>query len=197
MRVLIHARHRYPARRDDGTGREPRTEPSGAPNHVVDLLARGLAEEGLDVAYLLPAGADDPLPPGVRLTTDPDEEADVLHNLEREGTPWFVTVQGHRPPAGYYNRVADGEVVPASGRGDEPPWDFPPGGICVSRTLAETFGGRPWILNGLDPAEFTSARRRRTTSSSWPGCRARRSRTSGAARGSRTRSPSPRRPVSR
>ncbi|HEX6117103.1 MAG TPA: glycosyltransferase [Solirubrobacterales bacterium] len=153
MRVLIYARHRYPARRDDGTGLEPRAEPSGAPNHVIDLLARGLAEEGLDVAYFLPAGADAPLPDGVRLASAP-EDADVFHNLEVAARPWLVTVHGHRPPGGYYDRLVDGEIVPAPGRGAEPPYELPPGGVCVSRTLAATFGGDRWVLNGLDPGEF-------------------------------------------
>ena len=154
MRVLIHARHRYPARRDDGTGLVPRPDPSGAPDHVIDLLARGLAEEGLEVAYLLPAGADEPLPEGVRLATRP-EDADVFHNLEVAGRPWFVTVHGHRPPAGYYDRLADGAITAAPGRDAESPYELPAGGICVSRTLAETFGGGRSILNGLDPAELT------------------------------------------
>jgi glycosyltransferase involved in cell wall biosynthesis len=154
VRVLIHARHRYPARRDDGTGLEPRTDPSGAPNHVLDLLVRGLAEEGVDVTYLLPAGADEPLPEGVALATEFEEGFDVFHNLEVDGRPWFVTVHGHRPPGGYYDRVEGGELVPAPGRGTEPPWELPAGGICASRTLAETFGGGRWILNGMDPAEL-------------------------------------------
>ena len=38
MRVL-HGRHRYPARRGEGSGLEPRSRPSDALDHLLDLLA--------------------------------------------------------------------------------------------------------------------------------------------------------------
>jgi glycosyltransferase involved in cell wall biosynthesis len=154
MRVLLYARHRYPARRDDGTGLRPRPDPSGAPNHVCDLLARGLAEQGHEVDYLLPAGQETPLPEGVRYVTRVPSEVDVFHNLRVVGRPWVVTVHAYRPPAGYLDRYVDGALVPDPARRAQPPYELPPSGICVSQTLACSFGGTRYVLNGVDPAEF-------------------------------------------
>jgi glycosyltransferase involved in cell wall biosynthesis len=154
MRVLLHGRHRYPARRDDATGLEPRTEPSGAPGHVLDLLARGLAEAGHRVDYLLPAGVDEPLPEGIHRADGPDVAADVFHNVQIDERPWLVTVHGYRPPAGYFDRAVDGALAPAPGRRAPPPYELPANGVCVSRTLAETFGGTRYVLNGLDPDDY-------------------------------------------
>ena len=154
MRVLLYGRHRYPARRDDGTGREPRAEASGAPAHAMDLLARGLAEEGHEVLYLLPRGLDEPLPEGVRRAANPDADADVLHNLQHPDRPWVVTVQGHRPPAAYYDRIVGGALLPLPSPDAPPPYELPANAICVSRTLAATFGATRYVHNGLDPADF-------------------------------------------
>jgi glycosyltransferase involved in cell wall biosynthesis len=154
MRVLLYSRHRYPARRDDGVGREPRPEPSDAAAHVLDVLARGLAEEGHEVHYLLPAGADGLLPDGVLKARGIDAPVDVFHNLEVAGRPWITTIHGYRPPAGYFDRVVDGDLVAAPGRGASPPYELPANGVCVSRALAATFGSSRYVHNGLDPAEF-------------------------------------------
>jgi glycosyltransferase involved in cell wall biosynthesis len=157
VRVLLHGRHRYPARRDDGTGLEPRPHPSGAPAHVTDLLARGLAEEGHDVRYLLPAGWDEAPPGGVTPVVAPDADADVFHNVRVDGRPWVVTVHGHRPPGAYYDRATATGLEPSPDRRAEPPYELPPNGICVSRTLAETFGSGRWVHNGVDPDELDFA----------------------------------------
>jgi len=154
MRILLYARHRYPARRDDGTGLRPRPDPSGAPNHVNDLLARGLAEQGHAVDYLLPAGFEGPLPEGVRHVTRVPTEVDVHHNLCVAGRPWVVTVHAYRPPAGYLDRYIDGALVPDPARDARPPYELPRNGICVSRTLARSFGGTRYVHNGVDPADF-------------------------------------------
>jgi glycosyltransferase involved in cell wall biosynthesis len=154
MRVLLYSRHRYPARRDDGAGREPRPEPSGAAAHVLDVLARGLAEEGHEVHYLLPAGVEGPLPDGVLPVRGIDAPVDVFHNLQVAERPWITTIHGYRPPAGYFDRVVDGELVAAPGRDVSPPYELPANGVCVSHTLATTFGSSRYVHNGLDPAEF-------------------------------------------
>jgi glycosyltransferase involved in cell wall biosynthesis len=154
MRVLLYSRHEYPARREDGAGREPRPEPSGAAAHVLDVLARGLAEEGHEVHYLLPAGTEGPLPEGVARARGVDAAVDVFHNVEVASRPWLTTIHGYRPPAAYFDRVLDGELVPAAGRGASPPYELPANSVCVSRTLAATFGSSRYVHNGLDPADF-------------------------------------------
>ncbi|MSO41412.1 MAG: glycosyltransferase [Solirubrobacterales bacterium] len=154
MRVLLYARHRYPIHRDVGSGFAPRSEPSGAPGHVLDLLARGLAEHGHEVDYLLPAGVETALPDGVRLAKRASAAIDVCHNVQVDGRPWVVTVHAHRPPAGYFDRLVDGELVPHPGQGAAPPYELPPNAICVSRTLARSFGGERFVLNGVDPDDY-------------------------------------------
>jgi glycosyltransferase involved in cell wall biosynthesis len=128
-------------------------EPSGAADTVANLLARGLAEEGHEVHYLLPAGAEQPLPEGVRLAAEPTPAIDVFHNLAVDGRPWVVTVHGYRPPAGYLDRWSDGPV-PDPRRLAEPPYDALPQGICVSRTLARSFSSDRHVLTGIDPGEY-------------------------------------------
>jgi glycosyltransferase involved in cell wall biosynthesis len=155
MRVLLYGRHRYPARRDHGTGLEPRPHPSGAPAHVTDLLARGLAEEGHDVSYLLPAGWDQAPPERVTPVAEPTLDADVFHNLRVDGRPWVVTVHGHRPPGAYFDRVTPEGLEPSPDRLAEPPYELPANGICVSRTLAGAFGSQRWVHNGMDPGELS------------------------------------------
>src|SRR5439155_608783 len=91
---------------------------------------------------------------GVRQVTRVPAEVDVFHNLRVKRRPWVVTVHGYRPPAGYLDRYVDGALVPDPARTAQPPYDLPPNGICVSRTLARTFGGTRYVRNGLDPAEY-------------------------------------------
>ena len=79
MRVLLSASHRYPADDDHGVGLRPRPMPSGSGGHIHDLIARGLAELGHDVSYLLWQGAGAPLPPGVRLVAGPDVGCELYH----------------------------------------------------------------------------------------------------------------------
>jgi glycosyltransferase involved in cell wall biosynthesis len=153
MRVLLHGRHRYPARRGEGSGLEPRSRPSDALDHLLDLLARGLAEKGHEVNYLLPAGADGPLPEGVRRASSPIELADVAHNLEIPGVPWVVTVHAERAAAVYYDRYERGSIVSPPTPEALPP-ELPANAICVSRSLASSLGGSRYVHNGIDPAEY-------------------------------------------
>jgi glycosyltransferase involved in cell wall biosynthesis len=152
MRVLLYGWHRYPARRDDGTGLEPRPVPSDAGDHLMDLLARGLAEEGHEVHYLLP-GIDSPLPEGVLHVSSPLESVDVSHNLEIAGVPWVVTVHAERSADVYYERYADGTFVSFPAPEALPP-ALPANAICVSRTLARSLGGSRYVHNGVDPGEY-------------------------------------------
>jgi glycosyltransferase involved in cell wall biosynthesis len=155
MRVLLYGRHRYPARRDDGTGLMPRPQPSGAPAAIIDILARGLAEEGHEVDYLLPAGLDEPLPDGVRHVAGPQTGADVLHNLHLDGRKWLVTVHGHRPPAVYFDRWVEGRAVADLAARDQQPQYVPvPNAIFVSQTLARAYGSTRFVRNGLDPHDY-------------------------------------------
>jgi glycosyltransferase involved in cell wall biosynthesis len=151
MRVLIGSNHRYPAYGPVGTGRRPRDFPSGSAPHLQDLLARGLAELGHDVRYLLRNGGD-ALPPGVRMVSEPMANIDIYQTTTVPGMNMDVRdfVRQHRIPAIFtchMDRSRDGEP---SG----PNWVF------VSRSLARTYGRDRVILNGIDPAEciFSAAK---------------------------------------
>src|SRR5271165_6717116 len=102
MRVLLSSNHLYPAASRHGSGRQPREWPSGSGFIVHDLVAKGLAALGHEVFYLLPRGAEDPLPPGVTLVNAPVTDVDVLHTVtfrdhqlvrsfQQAGTPWVAT----------------------------------------------------------------------------------------------------------
>ena len=111
MRVLLHGRHRYPARRGEGSGLEPRSRPSDALDHLLDLLARGLAEKGHEVNYLLPAGADGPLPEGVRRASSPDRAGRRrLQPRDPGWVPWVVTAR--RARGGRLLRPLRARIVP-------------------------------------------------------------------------------------
>src|SRR5258708_38452647 len=81
MRVLLSSNHRYPAAHRQGSGRQPREWPAGSGFIIHDLLAKGLAELGHEVFYLLPRGAEEPWPPGVLVVNEPVADVDVLHTM--------------------------------------------------------------------------------------------------------------------
>ncbi len=130
MRILLHSDHLYPSDNGLGTGRSLRYEPSGAPQHIHDLLARGLAELGHEVFYFV-RGAERPLPPGVTLTLAPRTDVDIAHNIDVNGPPWVLT----------QHRTRDVETAPEN-------WIF------VSRSLASLYGSSRFVCNGLDPASY-------------------------------------------
>lgn len=130
MRVLLHSDHCYPSDDGEGTGRALRLEPSGAPQHVHDLLAQGLAELGHDVFYFL-RDARRPLPRGVTFTPAPRTDVDIAHNIEVNGLPWVLT----------QHRMRDVKTAPTN-------WIF------VSRSLASLYGSSRFVRNGLDPANY-------------------------------------------
>jgi glycosyltransferase involved in cell wall biosynthesis len=131
MRILLHSDHFYPSDNGLGTGRSLRYEPSGAPQQVHDLLARGLAELGHEVSYLV-KGAERPLPPGVTLALAPSTDVDIAHNIDVNGFPWVLT----------QHRMRDAETAPEN-------WIF------VSRSLASLYGSSRFVRNGLDPESYT------------------------------------------
>jgi hypothetical protein len=81
MRVLLSSDHRYPAFGEVGSGPHPRSYPSGSGFWIHDLIAKGIAESGHEVFYLLRNGAQGPLPPGVKLVSQPVWDADILHTI--------------------------------------------------------------------------------------------------------------------
>ena len=145
MRILLSSNHRYPAGGSSGSGIAPREVPSGSGFLIHDLLAKGLAEAGHQVFYLLPHGAETPLPSAVTLLRQPIFDIDILHTLtfrdydlvramRQLGIPWVATC--HLDP------TVKGRTIPDQ---IEDSWIF------VSRTLARSLGSSRYVLNGIDP----------------------------------------------
>ncbi|HEV2989710.1 MAG TPA: glycosyltransferase [Candidatus Angelobacter sp.] len=148
MRILLSSNHRYPAAGASGSGAVPREFPSGSGFVIHDLLAKGLAEAGHEVYYLLPRGAEMPLPPGVTLLREPIFDVDVVHTMtfrdydlvravRQVGIPWVATC--HLDP------TVPGRTIP-----DPIEYNW----IFVSRTLAHSLGRSRYVLNGIDPEEY-------------------------------------------
>jgi glycosyltransferase involved in cell wall biosynthesis len=146
MRLLLSSDHRYPHFGEIGSGLHPKVFPSGSAYQVHDLLARGLAELGHDVFYLLREGADKPLPEGVTLVSDLTLDADVLHTvayhdedliprMQSRGKPWVTTC--------HLDLEARGKPRSATTEN----WIF------VSQALANLHGRERYVLNGIDPEE--------------------------------------------
>ena len=103
------------------------------PALVHDLLAKGLAELGHSVFYLLEKGHEMPLPPGVLPVSATLPDVDIYHNIESHEFPWVTTQHG------YY--------------GDAPP--FPTRHtIFVSKALARAYGYDRAVWNGIDPEHY-------------------------------------------
>lgn len=147
MRVLLSSKHRYPAFGSVGAGLSPRPFPSGSGFFLHDLLAKGLAELGHEVVYVLPQGADSPLPPGVTLAAEPRGDIDIIHTItfrdeglsqemQALGKPWVTTCHLDLKARGW-------ERAPTMAN-----WIF------VSRTLAQLHGRTRYVLNGIDPADY-------------------------------------------
>ncbi|HEV3041279.1 MAG TPA: glycosyltransferase [Candidatus Angelobacter sp.] len=147
MRILLSSNHRYPAAGSSGSGTAPREFPSGSGFIIHDLLAKGLAEAGHQVFYLLPRGAEMPLPSGVILLHEPVFDVDVVHTMtfrdydlvravRQADIPWVATC--HLDP------TVPGRTIPDP---IEDNWIF------VSRTLAHSLGRSRYVLNGIDPGE--------------------------------------------
>ncbi|HEY6352088.1 MAG TPA: glycosyltransferase [Candidatus Angelobacter sp.] len=148
MRILLSSNHRYPGAGPSGSGTTPKEFPSGSGFVIHDLVAKGLAEAGHQVFYLLPRGAEMPLPSGVTLLREPRFDVDVIHTMtfrdydltravRQAGIPWVATC--HRDPTDVIRRIPD----PIQDN-----WIF------VSRTLAHSVGKGRYVLNGIDPEEY-------------------------------------------
>ena len=144
MRILLSSEHRYPAFEDVGVGPHPKAYPSASGYWIHDLLARGLAELGHEVFYLLRRGAAKPLPPGVHPVARPVWDADILHTIsdhdseltrewQSRGRPWVSTCHIDMRTRGLAQRPTTDN------------WIF------VSRTLAHRHRRQRVVLNGVDP----------------------------------------------
>jgi glycosyltransferase involved in cell wall biosynthesis len=137
-----------------GRRASPRT--TGGASIIHDLLAKGLAELGHEVSYHLEYGHDLPPPEGVRFVDSPPRDLDIhhyynswflhlattAHELAARGIPWIVSCH------------VDGNGIdhpmPGHRRGDVPAnW------VMVSQTLAQLYGHRRCVLNGVDPSTLT------------------------------------------
>ena len=143
MHILLSSDHEYPAANPHGSGLHPKKFPSGSGYILHDLLARGLAELGHDVFYLV-RRAHAIAPPGVQLILSPAQHVDILHVIsgrdaaliEDSHKPWVATCHMD-------DRTRGRERDPVMQN-----W------IYVSRTLAQLHGSDRYVWNGIDPAEY-------------------------------------------
>ncbi|HVS83303.1 MAG TPA: glycosyltransferase [Pyrinomonadaceae bacterium] len=147
MRVLLSSTHRYPAFGEIGIGPHPKPFPSGSSFYIHDLLAQGLGELGHEVFYLLRNGADDPLPAGVTLVSEPVADADILHTITFRDEDLIETRQSRREPWVTTCHLD----LKARGMERRPTTD---NWIFVSRTLARSHDSDRYVLNGIDPSRY-------------------------------------------
>jgi glycosyltransferase involved in cell wall biosynthesis len=147
MRILLSSDHKYPALVPVGSGLHPKEFPSGSGYLIHDLLARGLAELGHDVFYLVRDGFNNPAPPGVTLVSRPIADEDILHVIsdrdkdlvqdrQASGRPWVATCHLDLRARGLANSPTTEN------------WIF------VSRTLAQLLGCERYVWNGINPEEY-------------------------------------------
>ena len=152
MRILLSSNHRYPGAGSSGSGTTPREFPSGSGFLIHDLIAKGLAEAGHEVFYLLPRGAEMPLPSGITLLREPRFDVDVVHTItfrdydliravRQAGIPWVTTC--HLDPT---DDPTDGGRLPPDPIQDN--WIFD------SRTSAHSAGKKRYVMIGIDPEEY-------------------------------------------
>lgn len=141
MRVFVRAHHQYPARlAGPGGGR------------VTDGIVKGLAELGHDVSYQLLEGAraDEPLPEGVRLVSEPVWDADIMHVRSDSELAWEAPARGMPCVATCHT---DLNIWNQDRHVSRDNW------IYVSRHLAATYGSERYVLNGaLTPASSSIPR---------------------------------------
>ena len=128
--------------------------PSGSAFHVHDLLARGLAEAGHEVFYLLEKGASAPLPPGVRVVPAVIDDAlidhiDVYHSICIKGLLEDVAAHMNRRCIPWITSCH--LDVRLGGRTMA---DVRPNWVFVSKSLADAHASNRYVLNGLDPADY-------------------------------------------
>ena len=143
MRILLSSDHEYPAANRFGSGLHPKKFPSGSGYILHDLLAKGLAELGHDVFYLV-RSSHGAAPRGVNLVLEPVPDVDVLHTIsgrdaaliEQLRRPWVATCHMDERTRG-----RERDTITQN-------W------IYVSRTLAGLHGSDRYVWNGIDPAEY-------------------------------------------
>ena len=113
-----------------------------ASGRVFDCLAKGLAELGHRVSYLI-SGCLVPLPPGVAMVCEVPAHADIIHVAE----PSLIEKLGLEDRLWIRTRHVDSTL-----RGI--PRTILPNTIYVSRTLAAMYGSENFVWNGIDPGEF-------------------------------------------
>lgn len=146
MRILLYSGHEYPASATVGSGLHPRLFPSASGFWIHDLLAKGLAELGHQVFYLLTRGMKAPLPPGVMQVSKPVNDADILHTIAYCDEDRVADQWSHKPS------VATCHIdVTTRGKERSPNTD---NWIFVSRTLARVHGSDRHVLNGIDPSAY-------------------------------------------
>lgn len=148
MRILLSSDHQYPAANGNGSGLHPKKFPSGSGYIIQDLLAKGLAELGHEVFYLVRRSSNNSSAPhGITLIHEPVAHADVLHTIsgrdaalieewEARGKPWVATCHMDER-----TRDRDRGAITSN-------W------IYVSKTLAQLHGSERFVWNGIDPAEY-------------------------------------------
>lgn len=151
MRVLLSSDHQYPTSNGNGSGLHPKKFPSGSGYILHDLIAKGLAELGHQVFYLVRRSANSAVPVsspfGITLVYEPVPNADVLHTIsgrdaalidewESRGKPWVATCHMDERTRGRERGTTT------------PNWIF------VSRTLARLHASERYVWNGVDPAEY-------------------------------------------
>ena len=145
MRVLLSSDHQYPAANAHGSGLHPKKFPSGSGYILHDLLAKGLAELGNDVFYLVRrSSSNNAAPSGITLVFEPVPDVDVLHTISGRDAalidecrkPWVATCHMDERTRG---RERD-EITQN--------WIF------VSHTLAQLHSSDRYVWNGVDPAEY-------------------------------------------
>jgi len=144
LRILLVSDHRYPGSGSHSAGLQPRTLPSGSGYHIHDLLARGLAELGHEVFYLLQQGVAEPLPANIIFVSDPVPSVDIVHAIYAQvltadiiqGVPWVASCHRHikNAMALQYPTIMNN-------------WIF------VSQTQAAAYGSKRFVYNGIDPAD--------------------------------------------
>jgi glycosyltransferase involved in cell wall biosynthesis len=108
----------------------------------------GLTELGHEVFYLLPKGAEAPLPQGVTLLSKPITDVDVFHTMTFRDAELVRWIEDARKPwvaTCHLDPTVPGRTLPDPIRDN---WIF------VSRTLARSLGKNRYVRNGINPREF-------------------------------------------
>jgi glycosyltransferase involved in cell wall biosynthesis len=136
MRILHIRRGPYPARA------YPVSTYGLASFRMQDLIVRGLAELGHEVFYDVKR-VEEPLPEGVRWAANGFPPVNIAHRsgdphtrISDHPQPWVRTCHTDLAARGMDRSIAEAN------------WIF------VSRSLARSYGGARYVVNGIDPSEF-------------------------------------------